>query len=191
MLDDAVFPRVIGDHREDSRGGQTVTHGRERGGERVEFAVDGDAHCLKQAREIAGARPRPEDGPDSADEIVARFEWTVSAASHNFAREAAALRLITEALEDGSELTLIRFVEQFSRRLPSHLPSAVRRLPCPISHSHVEQRTFPKREPPGLIIKLMRRHAEVEQDPVERDAVERGDLFKVGEVRSNRAELPR
>src|ERR1035437_1584947 len=61
VLHDPVLPRVIGDHRDDARRGQTVTQRRERSSERVEFAVDGDAQRLEEPREVTGAGARPED----------------------------------------------------------------------------------------------------------------------------------
>src|ERR1019366_7310611 len=103
VLHDPVLPRVIGNHRDDARRGQTVTQRRERSSERVEFAVDGDAQRLEEPREIAGAGARPEDGADSADEVVACNEGAVPSTADSLARETAALGFVAELLEDRFE----------------------------------------------------------------------------------------
>src|ERR1019366_6831390 len=163
VLDDPVLPRVVGDHREDASGNESVTQCRQRAGERLEFVVDGDAYRLEEPRELARPRPRTEDGADRADEGVAQLEGTVRAPSDDLVGEARRAGLIAVLAEDPDQVALVGEVEEIGGGTPVRVLAS----PC---HSHVEHGALPERESAGGIVELMRRDAKVEHDAIERRA---------------------
>ena len=165
--------RVIRDDDERAARREPVAQRRKRADEPWQLVVHGDAHRLKEPRELGRIR--------CASPSTARMAPTRSSLVSNgrFARRRTISRA-RRAARGSSPYSLkidVSVASSSSLRMSGGVGRGV------AAHAHVEPRARPERESAVLVVDLVRRDAEVEQNAVERHAVERGQLVERRVVR--------
>ena len=162
VLHDAILARVVGDHYHATAGHERRAERRQRELELLELLIHDDPQHLEQPREVGRARSRAAGLADRVHEIVARRERRRGAPLHDGPCQAARARLVPELGERAGQARFGPGVQDVRGR------HAVSRR-----HSHVERRPGTKGKPPGVAIELVGRDAEIEEDPVGAERLDR------------------
>ena len=154
-LHDAVLQRVVGDHGYPTSRLQQGQGGFQPVGEGSELVVDGDADRLERAPCRVG--PAPGAGRDGGGDDIGELHGVVQGAgADDGAGDAAGVRVLAVAPDDGGEAPLVPLVDQdfCSER-------------AILSQAHVERPGAVIGEPSVPHVELMRRDSQVEEDSID------------------------
>ena len=133
---------------------------------------------MEDAREIRRPAPRTEHRANRVDEVIRGGEGSAFAPSHDLASDPGGTRLIGVRAQQGGEIDFVDGIEQL---VGPDIGVA--------AHAHVEWSALAEGEAAGVIVELMRRHAEIEQDPIEALGGGEASAFEIGIVAKERTEL--
>ena len=162
------------DHRQPPAGRQAVERRIQRGGQTVELAVDGDAQCLEHAaRRVTVAPGRRRDGVrHDVGKLQRRFDRAARPFAHDSARDGTRESFFTVAPKDLRKLLLRQAGDQIGRRFAA------------LAHAHIQRCVVMIGKAALRRVELMRRHADIQQDPVHRRDAQRGQhRIHVDEIR--------
>ncbi len=172
MFDEAIFARMITDHRQNAGGEKRIPEGRESRTKSLEFIIDRDADGLEAAGKVGRPAPRAEGGPDGVHQVITDPEGVVSSPTDDVAGQSGGPRLVAIVPENRGEVRHGGVVQQIRRR----------GAPSPPRHPHVERNTGPKGEPTQIGVELPGGDAEVEENEVGSELPDGGQRFGRGVV---------
>ena len=156
---------------------EAVAERRKRALERGELVVHGNPHGLKERREIGWTAARAEHRANRPDEIIARSKRLRCATVENLARQpnASASRVAVRS-EDRGQLGFRGKIEDVGSRTTRAG-----------AHAHVERCAATERKATRLVIELVRRDTQIEENAIERFVDDLRIVSDVSEVALKRA----
>jgi len=171
MFDEAIFARMITDHRKNARGRERVPKSRESSAKPREFVVDRDANRLEAAGKIGGAASRTQGGPDGVHQVIAGVKGMMFAPPHDLPGQSRRARFVAVLPEDGGEFRHGRSAQEVRRGLRTHPPLPGAR------HPHVERNSRTKGEAARIGIELAGRDPKIEKNTIGVEGPDGGQCF--------------